>query len=50
MANFKTARLNFEKKVFDLMAELDPSHYNENIYRSYFSKLSDEQFKTFVYN
>jgi hypothetical protein len=50
MANFKTARLNFEKKVFDLMAELDPGRYNENIYREYFSKLSDEQFKTFAYN
>jgi hypothetical protein len=50
MANFKTARFNFEKKVMDLMNELDPSHYNENVYRDYFSGLTDEQFKTFVYN
>jgi hypothetical protein len=50
MANFKTVRLNFEKKVMDLMNELDPSRYNEKVYRDYFATLTDEQFKTFVYN
>jgi hypothetical protein len=50
MADFKLARLNFEKKVIDLMNELDPSHYNENMYKEYFASLTDEQFKTFVYN
>jgi hypothetical protein len=50
MGNFKTARYNFEKKVIDLMNELDPSRYNEGVYRKYFASLTDEQFKTFVYN
>jgi hypothetical protein len=50
MGNFKTARYNFENKVMGLMNELDPSKYNEKIYRNYFSTLTDEQFKTFVYN
>jgi hypothetical protein len=50
MANFKTARLNFERKVMDLMNELDPSHYNEGVYRKYFDSLTDEQFKTLAYN
>jgi hypothetical protein len=50
MANLKTARYNFEKKVMDLMNELDPSHYNEEVYKKYFASLTDEQFKTFVYN
>jgi hypothetical protein len=50
MANFKTARMNFENKIYDLMKELDPSNYNTNVYKEYFATLSDEQFKTFVYN
>jgi hypothetical protein len=50
MVNFKTARYNFEKKVLDLMNELDPSHYNENVYKDYFAGLTDAQFKTFAYN
>jgi hypothetical protein len=50
MGNFKTARYNFEKKVMDLMHDLDPSGYNENMYQDYFKTLTDEQFKTFVYN
>jgi hypothetical protein len=50
MGTFKTARYNFEKKVMDLMRELDPSGYNEKIYRDYFATLTDDQFKTFVYN
>jgi hypothetical protein len=50
MANFNTARYNFEKKVMDLMDELDPSHYNSNVYKNYFATLTDGQFKTFVYN
>jgi hypothetical protein len=50
MSTFKTARYSFEKKVIDLMNELDPSRYNEKIYIDYFATLTDDQFKTFVYN
>jgi hypothetical protein len=50
MASLATARMNFENKIYDLMRELDPSGYNENVYKEYFSTLTNEQFKTFAYN
>jgi hypothetical protein len=50
MADFKAARNRFEAKIYSLMNDLDPSHYNEEVYKKYFSTLTDEQFKTFVYN
>jgi hypothetical protein len=42
--------MNLENKIYKLMSDLDPSNYNTNVYKNYFSGLTDEQFKTFAYN